>query len=298
MKQLMDLPAEVLVQIMRECPDIKSILRLSATCRVAQAVWHHSTILIICAIFELTRPELMGFLKLAKLEASTSALRQRRNVSAQEPDLHAAVRHCVPWIERSAFAIHFICLAYLTDWINRCACHTRDPNSLKVRIAICHTLSVMWNTSDFVQAVLMLRRFVVGYNYPSTLSAAYITLRKLSSGEVQQLIENTSFIGYECSPYMDAIGIERWAERPQLQFAVPSPLPIPSKFATAILEAESVWRSYSLASDINEEIVQAQYDELCDTFGRDVIRATFGDVNQIPWTEERRQAYDEYGVRH
>lgn len=91
-QSLTSLPAELLAQIMCECPDIKTVLSLASTNRWATQVWHDHTIAIACAVFSFTRAELLGFLELAKLEASPPEEIQD-SMTDQTPQASSTVQH-------------------------------------------------------------------------------------------------------------------------------------------------------------------------------------------------------------
>lgn len=69
MARLEDLPVELLVQIMCHCDNIKSVLRLSPTCKLAHQLWLDNAFQITGVVFMFERSELMDILALFKLEA-------------------------------------------------------------------------------------------------------------------------------------------------------------------------------------------------------------------------------------
>jgi hypothetical protein len=261
-----------------------------------QAVWCSCTVEVARAVFEFTRSELMDVLELAKLGESTSALRQNSEIAAQEQNINAAVRYHLPWIERSAFAVHLIYLGYLEGMVKRIASHMREPDPLKMRSAIYIVSSVMWNISDFAPAIILLRRFSVGYRHPSTLPAVYRTLKNLPTNNLQELRRNCcTYITLEYMPCLDSMGIEHWTKLSGGWVTKGSPGHMPWRFASNVVSMEMYWRLApaveGLSPAMRETHMQLQYLAMCDRFGEAIIEATYGD-SRPPWTEERLRTYE------
>lgn len=68
MARFIDLPVELLVQIMCDCDDIKSVVKLSSVCKPAHQVWSGNAIQVAYAVFMFTKSELEDFLALSKIE--------------------------------------------------------------------------------------------------------------------------------------------------------------------------------------------------------------------------------------
>jgi hypothetical protein len=72
MARLTDLPVELLAQVMCDCDNIKSVVQLSSTFKSVRQVWHDNTLKITLAVMSFTKSELIDFLALSKIEASSS----------------------------------------------------------------------------------------------------------------------------------------------------------------------------------------------------------------------------------
>lgn len=127
-----ELPLELVLQIMCDCQDIASVVRLAATNRTMQAAWCSNTTFVVCAVFGMKDEEFQATLRLADTEASIvkqedqagglgALLRtfykftnidafvpkqeQDTGPSANESDLNATVRRRLIWFQRSVDAM-------------------------------------------------------------------------------------------------------------------------------------------------------------------------------------------------
>jgi hypothetical protein len=205
MARLVDLPVELLTQIMCECDDIKSVLKLSATCQQAQQVWYGNTLRITCTIFQFTISELVEFLALSKIEASTPPEEQVLLQTPLEQSVHLDhdIRRYLPWLERVASALQVICLGYIRDlfaYVSHSRNNIQDHRWRHMHVAdyLSEALAFTVGWRDLVQRWLLLRRFAIGYHHPSMLADAYATLRRLTDQELNRLFRIAGVV-HKCS---------------------------------------------------------------------------------------------------
>jgi hypothetical protein len=183
MARLEDLPIELLTFIMCDCDSIKSVLRLSSTCKTFQQVWHGNALSIAHALFPFTKSQLLDFVKLSKIEASPPGKQTPQESPQESADLNGDVRQYLRYIESSAFAVQIICMDYVREAINETVRHERElnlqlpPTRSSVPLFGDPTLFDAW--PSIVQAWLLLRRLAVGYDHPRALADVYATWHRL-----------------------------------------------------------------------------------------------------------------------
>jgi hypothetical protein len=191
MARLTDLPTELLVHIMRECDNIRSVLKLSSTCQLAHQVWCSNTREIAYAVFIFTRSELEDFLALFKLEASAQQEQVPHESLRETTNLNCDIRQYLRSIESCAVAVQIIREDMKESEI------TASVYSGKIsRFSLLHAIAIRLNPSllerprclcgmsFLVRAYLLIRRLTFGFHHPSTLADAYATLHSLSQVEI------------------------------------------------------------------------------------------------------------------
>jgi hypothetical protein len=102
----MDLPAEILLQILCQSYYIRRVLQLSSTCTLIRQLWLDNTAVIARAVFELSRAELLEILQIVRLEAPSTpdqelqreVLHKGQDQGVSEQALNAAVRQHIQFL--------------------------------------------------------------------------------------------------------------------------------------------------------------------------------------------------------
>jgi hypothetical protein len=199
-----ELPVELILQIMCDCQDIASVIRLAATNRTMQAAWYSNTTFVVCAVFGVKDEELRATLRLADMDASivkqedqagglrdhlraflrfantkTSVLKRNRDTGqgAIESDLNATVRRRLIWFQRSAEAV-----TALTDVMNA------EPNgdaSHFMRSAVDSPWPDQTNSADYWQSYIKIRQLAIGYDHTQHLATAYEYIHGSSKQQIR-----------------------------------------------------------------------------------------------------------------
>lgn len=270
MPSLPDLPAELMVQIMCQCPDIKTILRLSATCRQAQQTWRDNVAYIVSAIFSFTSEDLDEVLDLAKLEASVSA--QPFLETKEDADLNDRVRCNLPSIERTG-----CCVTILRD---QYAVEQAKQNHPTFHSVNCY-IDV---EPDVCKAYATIRRFAIGYDHQQVLPATYANMHESSDGELDSLWTVVFHLRNRCMDRWEQMGIQKhageggnWLVDVEEDFYY---LPLPWEFAHRTIDVESDFR-FSGDELRNKETVYHRHHE---HFGHARVERMYG-AYKIPWTK-------------
>jgi hypothetical protein len=304
MAQLTNLPAETLTRIMQECPDIESVLRLASINRLLRKIWHLNTIAVTCAVLEFTQSELLAALELSKIEASTPE--QGDQSAAQEINLNHAVRQYLFWIARIASATQAVYQHHLRDKFLRSFGFMEDQEG-GLRPGHLPLQEPTWSFSEVIEAIIMLRRFAVGVNHPSTLRAAYLALQHFSDDDINRIVEITKAFQGQCMANKEHMVIgsrKKFAEQRQEEIAYQSDPANPPRAtmitawgcADNMIRGELWWRPaapglvLTAPPDEVEEAMRLHYEDMCNTCGKEFVRAAYGG-DEIPWTIERAARY-------
>lgn len=272
MPQFSDLPTEILIQIMCECEDIATTLHLASTCIRMQEMWQSNAKHVTCAVFTFTYSEMVEYLVLAELEEpykhSGSALNQYAHTNI-------LVRYHLGWLRKSASAILAIRDHYVSFVVTR---FNQSLESLRL--------------PDYHREYLTLRQLVTGYDHLSTLSAAFVEIRTMSTDQV----EDAWSVGTALEDYIRLYGSHFGIEKEEDGRAywesdgMPSDNYLPDKWAFAVyaLWMEASWRPDDTAWiwTPGELTHEHDYEAARRWFGRDRMVAMFGE-DKLPYTEAR-----------
>jgi hypothetical protein len=234
-----------------------------------------------------------SFLDLSKLEASPTI-----QVPTLELNFNADIRRHLSLIERSAFAIPIIRAAFE---------HQKELQHALSRVEgrlatdpyhqyIVGFSSYRDDFPDFVQAFLMIRKFVVGFHHTSILPVTYAALHDLSTADLLRYGDVGKILTENCLDHWAHIGIERrthedrwWREDTETRRGL---LKEPWAFAVNVIEYERSWRPNwspggirNVETNLAENLVRIEYSRACERFGERVKLMYGGD--EIPWTQER-----------
>ncbi|KAF1818439.1 uncharacterized protein K489DRAFT_384863 [Dissoconium aciculare CBS 342.82] len=275
MSHLLSLPAELIVQIMCECPDIRSLLHVASTCRSMQQVWLDNTAIIACSVLSFTMSELLEYVEIFGLQ--TDAMPQQ-SCQIQSRDLNPEIRTHLSFIERSAYAVTAIRESRMTK-VGEVSLNSSETSFLAPNNG----------PPDARQGFLIIRRLVTGYDHMSLLSKAYAFLHGIPVDHIHGLLDVASALEEHCESHWTRMGIERqepgpayWQDKlfPKNNF-----LPLSWAFAVHVVEMECSWRGVNREFPV-EEGIQREYQFMRDAFGRERMLAMFGE-DKPPWTERR-----------
>lgn len=299
---LTTLSAKLLARVMSECDDVTQVLRFASTCCKAQLAWHENALYITRSIWFFTKTEMMDFAALSKIEAPID---QKVRFSGHgNESMNMDIRRHLQPIEQLALAIQVICEESVrqavkdTTAINNVERRQNRPIR-RAKLLDHQCFQVGWR--GLIQGWLLLRRFAVGYDHPSTLASVYATLHKLPRHVVwhccyiADLVEN-------CSEHWRQMGVKRRKNLVRKryrkcrndffkEFSPPSQS-IRWEFGKLIMYYEVEYRTFIHgAPDYEGEInhddellaysdpfsdVSEIYWDLVRLFNEDVIRSTFG----------------------
>jgi hypothetical protein len=282
MPRLQDLPAEVLTQVMCECEDIMTVLRMSSTCHKLREIWLDNISSIVRAVFEFTRWELLEYLKLAIVEEPSSPPQPYQSL-ANLDEIAFAVRHHLAWLERSAFAIS----ALRKKWAEQ----TEDRASRNLYVP---------EIPDF-HDYLSVRRLVVGFDHPKILSAAYASIQSMSDEQLGSVVSVGETVDGLVRGDLEHIGIDlQYAYPAEWEpDALPNDTDLPHTWAFAIyaVQMESNWRPTTTLYLSHELAILEQYSSFRDFFGSEKMVAMYGE-DRCPYIEARRDAREIWRREH
>jgi hypothetical protein len=255
---------------------IRHVFRLSAACSFTQQVWRDNASTIVCTVFRFLRSELFQAIQLAQLK--TSALGE-----AVSPDL------IIPQDLNSAVCLHIQSLARIY-YGARAFLLVANFRSEKLNhyVGYGDLLHLRYCTKMF----LLFYRFVVGYEHPSILPAAYMTLHSLSTTDISLHTRFAQKFEGKWLLYGEGLGIERPREEEGLQpvsWMSQDPMPRAWSFAIEAFSCESRWRPENYPGPQKEHSVRRDYHRLCERYGTERVKMMFGGDGP-PWAEERAKA--------
>lgn len=131
------LPVELIAQIMCDCPDVVSVVRLSATCRKTHAVLRDNTKSIIRAVLAISPADLQVLLLLTALEFSM-AEEEDYNANTIPDETDATVYSHLFYIHRSATVMAKLKERFAGNYVDRRMCYHSKIDKSAV------TTSMLW----------------------------------------------------------------------------------------------------------------------------------------------------------
>lgn len=290
MPSIPDLPSELTVQIMCQCQDIKTVLRLSATCRSAYQSWCGNAAYIVSAACSFTHENLDDALSFARLEASTSEMACLTTID--QNDRNSTVRCYLPSINRTAFASSVLELKYKVQLDEQ-----RQRGAFPGRKSLNDFIDAL---PDYCESFLIIRRLAVGYEHLDALPAAYTALHETPDEVLDGLSNLVRLLRCYCRyEELEQMGIEWhepeeswWEYQPHTYYN----LPLAWEFAIATINLEHLIRF----NDLDDDEAKGAIEEHHEFFEKEIVARMYGVTK--PWEkrwskptcDQQTEAIDEH----
>ncbi|KAF1825021.1 uncharacterized protein K489DRAFT_407732 [Dissoconium aciculare CBS 342.82] len=288
---LVELPVELLIEIMYHFEEIASALKLSATNRMMRAIWHENTTSVVQSMFEIRPEDVEVTLELCEIEeasiAAAAAAKQEGIVDGlmtdadddDDQDQNARVRRTLFRLQRSADAV-----ARLKKEVKEVWDHGFIDGVVHVDATWNEEICYPVTNSDYWQAYTRILRLAVAYQHEQFLPAACESMCDSSVADMDFLWKIDRILYIQCddsntlrqedktSPGQDY----DWWNRP------PSPasfyMPTSWDFALETIALECEW---CLAGQDAEQCRMA-FEVHHHHYGQELVAEMYG-ADRTPW---------------